>query len=262
LAASAAGALFHEWGPINKKLSAVNFEFDRQMESVADPGRNPVWTGPKTTLGATAVQLLNKGATPALPPALLPSSPSAFAGIPAAPPTPTIAQVPAPRPAPAVVQVPAPSTAPVLAQLPAPSPARLPQPPNRASGHRIFYGVVYDLATGQPIPGARIKFYVKETGRLFGIITTDGSGQYLLTLPHFKWSEDDYLSSVQAPGYREGQIEDPDPSYLERPIEDRQRALRELVDGNLDPIPLRYPDDDDLIRLNFALVPDAPAAPK
>ena len=165
-------------------------------------------------------------------------------------------------PMPAPVAVP-PSAAPPRTSSP-PRPnvlASIPVSPPPEDGKLILFGVVYDLSTGAPVPGARVTFFVGDEQQTLGVATADGSGQYVFSAMRSYWASS-ILAAVKAPGYRGGQIEDPDPSYLDRAPEDRRQALSEVAPGDLEPVPLRYRDADDSVRLSFALVPDSPPSAK
>jgi len=140
----------------------------------------------------------------------------------------------------------APAPVAVAAAAPAPIPPDGP--------FRRFYGVIFDLDTLQPLGGVKILF--KGKGHEHGLTTTTNSrGHYQIDF--FKGTDGELSVSAEIPGYRPGLLEDKEPSLLERGAKARQAVIAELVEGDLDPIPLRFRESAGLVELNLAVVPKA-----
>jgi hypothetical protein len=150
----------------------------------------------------------------------------------------------APRPAQAS---PAPAAA-TADQRPAVRPAE-PAEPQPVS--RRVYGVVFDLLTARPVAGASVVF--GEGTTLESRTTTDSEGHYVVDLPYLP-GERLALARVQAPGYA-GQLEDAEPTYLERTAAQRRTVFDELSPSDLEPPALRFGEGKHLFAYDMAAVP-------
>jgi hypothetical protein len=128
-----------------------------------------------------------------------------------------------------------------------------PAPPSPNPGLRCWYGLVYDLATLRPIARAKVRFNTKA-GSL-GETATDGAGHYRFDLPSNIASAQVSVSIPNLPGYREGLLEDQDPPLRERSPDARKRIMTETTDNDLEPIPLRFRETDEVVELDLVLVP-------
>lgn len=177
--------------------------------------------------------------------------------------------VPAPTPVAIAPPLPAPVAAPAVparalrarrAALPARVPPKLAvqpnAPPPASVGMLRLYGVVFDLGTLRPVADAEVRLSPSGASA-----RTDSDGHYQLDCWPPGPNDAPTIAAVAAKGYRQGQLEDADPSFLTRTPEQRQEALAELSPGDLEDIPVRARDGDSLVPLSFALVPES-AAPK
>lgn len=131
--------------------------------------------------------------------------------------------------------------------------APVPREPRRAGdSERIVYGVVRDILTGCPIPGAKTVLRV-EGESVDGRAVSDASGFFEVSMN--KGARGAAALSFSAPGYREGQLEDVDPPYRDREAESRQETLYQLNAEDLEPIPVRYPPSAEQIRVDAVLIP-------
>lgn len=132
------------------------------------------------------------------------------------------------------------------------APAPIPPPPD--SLFRRYYGVVYDLDTLKPLAGARLEFKAKgdDTG---WTATVNDLGHYQMDL--FKGPDNAMTVSAAVPGYRPGLLEEKDPPLRERSRSARRMIIDETSDSDLEPIPLRFRQDDELVELDLVVVPQA-----
>ena len=173
--------------------------------------------------------------------------------------------VPAPRPA---AEGPAESAEPAEPgeTRVAASAARPPEPPRIAvrpdepgeppDGVLRLYGIIYDMKTLKPILNAVVTLTGPPSG---SAATTDQDGHYQLdfALPGVGADANDpqVIVGVSAPGYREGQIEDPDPPYLLWPLKKRLGYMAELTPADMAAVTLRHRPSDTIIPLDLVLVP-------
>jgi hypothetical protein len=140
-----------------------------------------------------------------------------------------------------------------------PGPPRIaerPQEPEAPGpGSKRLYGVVYDLSSASPVAGAQIVFQKGGDSRL---ANTDADGHYSVDLEE-SWFVDGLTAVVTAGGYREGQIEDVDPPYLERTPEERLSSLEQLSPSDLEALPVRARPRASRVPFDIVLVPSAPA---
>ena len=129
-----------------------------------------------------------------------------------------------------------------------------PTPAPPTEHRRRFYGVVYDVATLKPVAGAKLLFRA-NTAQAGWPATTNELGHYQLDL--VKGTIDMPMVVAVAPvaGYREGQLEDTDPPLRERPRSVRRRIIEETSDNDLEPVPLRFQRDADIVPLDLVLLP-------
>lgn len=209
--------------------------------------------------------LKGRSVSPLLAPVVLP------AASPAAPPAETPARVPAQvavssfiyiqSSAPPAPYIPPPHTepppppAPPLALLP-PPPA--PAPPQAVAlhppgpGEVRVHGTVYDLATRQPVKDANVRFESRRTDARWEAMT-NSAGRYDVIL--FKNHSDAITVMIEAPGYRKGLLEDRDPPYRERSQQAREDLIAETIDSDLEPVPLRHRESEQIVALDLVLVP-------
>jgi len=129
-----------------------------------------------------------------------------------------------------------------------------PAPTHPDSYMRAGYGAVYDLLTLRPLPGVRIEFKFKNGPDNWAV--TNADGHYYIDLEKRIRSSQILVSIQRIPGYRKGQLEDPDPPLRERTLDARKRVMAETTPFDLDPIPLRFKESDDIVEFNIVLVPD------
>lgn len=116
---------------------------------------------------------------------------------------------------------------------------------------RVVYGVVYDLKTAEALPNALLLFAAPYANPQE--VQTDEQGHYAMTLPNGIVGGT-LTVTVKAPGY-EGQTEDADPPYYERPESERRAALEQLAPSDLEPQPLRFRESDMVVRLDLVVAP-------
>jgi hypothetical protein len=232
------------------RVSSLGDEFHREMQDVEDPQRRAA-RAPQTAAGAAA---------------LLGGPPEQPAPRPAPPPAPRPAPQPAPRPAPSsAVQSNVPAESPVKRPRPPakPRPPRfvvLPQEPDRPqAGLLRVYGVVYDLKTLRPVPHAVVRINVPPPS---DTTETDEDGRYRLDFSPQAATDSDVLVTVTAAGYREGQIEDPDPPYLMWPLRNRLDIILGLTATDMAAVTLSRRAGDTIVPLDLVLVPGATAPAK
>jgi len=130
--------------------------------------------------------------------------------------------------------------------------APTPKPP--AESDRSWYGVVYDLMTLQPLPAVRIMF--KMDGQTVNYTMTDLQGHYNIALNRDNYGNRTLSVTVDnPPGYRAGVLEDRVPPLRDRSSADRKAILEETTDNDLEPVPLRYSGNADIVELDLVLVP-------
>lgn len=221
-------------------------DFQNEVERARDP--HPRAAAASVSAEVTTSSYVYLSGSP--PPTTLSTSftpraePPPAARAPSDPPPP-----PAERPSPAGSPAtdPAPVTAKTVVEA-APAPP-LPDP----SFFRV-YGVVYDLATLRPIVGAHLVFRTAHFTVAAGV--TDAAGHYRVDLSKGNNSGDVTISILEGvPGYRNGLFEDKDPPLRERPKEARLMIMSETTDSDLEPVPLRYKQSDEVIPLDLVLVP-------
>ncbi len=253
----AATVLFFSRHALYQAAAELKNRGSAEIERYSDPdfiaGRPPLATGPVLDVPALAPDA--KPSAEAPPP---PSPRMVF----------TAPSRPAPVMAPAAAAPAGPSTA---SASPRPAHARaararkrravLPPPPAAPSlGQFLFYGIVFDMATAAPIARARVTIRL-AAGEMDGSTLTDENGYYEIRVAH-RTSENSFFVEASAPGYREGQVEDHDPSWLEATDEARLTAMGELTGHDLDPIPRNPPDGDGLVSLDLLMLPVAAKAGK
>jgi hypothetical protein len=134
-----------------------------------------------------------------------------------------------------------------------PRAVRPPPPEAPDAEHRRAYGVVFDLGTAAVIPAALLTFR-RSAGTPLSA-RADERGVYQIDLPR-RDLDAGVAVEVSAPGYRDGQVEDGSPSYLERTPAQRLEAQSELADHDFDPVSV--PDGEEpVVLLDIALVREA-----
>jgi hypothetical protein len=139
-------------------------------------------------------------------------------------------------------------------------PAPVPQAP--AEGRRIFYGVVYDVATKKPAAGLTLNFSSVQEMSSPGMPTvtmpevkeasTDNAGHYLVEMP----SEADQIAVVVKSDGNGGRLEDYDPPLREIP-EQKRRYLVSQRDDYRDPLRPLFSPSQDVVPFNIVLIPDS-----
>ena len=118
---------------------------------------------------------------------------------------------------------------------------------------RCWYGLVYDLETLRPINKAKVRFNTK--GGSMGEAATDAAGHYRFDLPMNLVSAQVSVSIAHPPGYREGLLADQDPPLRERSPDARRLIMTETTDDDLEPVPLRFRETDEVLELDLVLIP-------
>lgn len=132
--------------------------------------------------------------------------------------------------------------------------AAAPVPTQPGGPFRRFYGIIYDIDTLKPLGGVKVWFRLK--GNDVGFTTTSNSlGHFQIEF--FNGADSGLLVSAEVPGYRPGLLEDKDPPLFERTHAARKSIKEELIEGDLDPFPLRFRESADLVELNLVVVPKA-----
>lgn len=169
---------------------------------------------------------------------------------------PRVTAPPPPSNAPPIAAAPpAPQPPPSFPAEPEPVPAAPPEPPPAAPNTmRIFYGVVYNGLTGMAVPNATV-LYKNATGQV-GWAKTSAAGHYHISLSRGYQSGEVLASVAPVPGGSPGLFEDKDPPVRERAPESRRSLMEETVDSDLEPTPVRFKEDDDVVQLDLVLVPE------
>lgn len=151
------------------------------------------------------------------------------------------------------------------APTPAPSPAGAPggAPPAPAAPKPLaknawrVSGTIYDLATLEPVAGAKVVFLRDEKQPVEA--ATDESGAYEADIV----KGDGWTVSVQAPERRRGQILDLDPSYRVRDADERRAVFDNISDGDLIPAPADWKRSSSRVTLDLFVIPNRwPHAPR
>ena len=129
-----------------------------------------------------------------------------------------------------------------------------PAPAPPTEHRRRFYGVVYNAATLKPVAGAKLIFRV-NTSQNGWPATTNELGHYQLDLVKATIETSMVVEISTLAGYRQGQLEDTDPPLRAKPRSVRRRIVEETSDSDLDPVPLRYQLDADIVPLDLVLIP-------
>lgn len=148
---------------------------------------------------------------------------------------------------------PPPVPAPPLAIAPPPAasaPAVMLHPPG--PGEVRVHGTVYDLATRQPVKDVNVRFESRKTDARWDAMT-NAAGRYEVNL--FKNASDAITVMIEAPGYRKGLLEDRDPPYRERSQQAREDLIAETIDSDLEPVPLRHRESEQIVALDLVVVP-------
>ena len=202
-------------------------EVHQEIKNVENPPL-PKGTAPKTAMGAAAIAMLG-------------GPPSAKA-----------------RAQPAETEASAP---PASSSTPPKIAVRPKEPKEPGNGYLRLYGVVFDLKSLRPIANATVNLGLAggDGSHNEYVRLTDGDGAYQIDFIPFTVDASASVT-VSADGYRDGQIEDPEGSYLRRPLKERLELIAEFTPTDLESVPLRYRSTDTIIPLDMALVPEeAPA---
>lgn len=224
LAAAAIGLIFRNRAAFFDLLAPWRAELSQEIEKASDPGPG----APKTAAGAAIIAMMKPPQPPAPPPAS--AARAAGASSPAAPTAPAAPPPPRPFVRPAVM------------------------PDHPAPGNIVIYGVVYDLATNRAIPGATVTLRSADARSGFSAATND-DGYYAIQMSLAN-RFGDYVATVKADGYREGQLEDPSLPYRDRSEQQRLEELAELSDRDLDPVPVRFKADAEYYALDLVMAPN------
>lgn len=120
-------------------------------------------------------------------------------------------------------------------------------------GQRRVYGVVYDLITAQPVPGAMVSFTEVATGNSFFRFPVDQWGQYSALVPLGA-----LRVTVTAKGYRKGQLEDTGVDYRSHTVEARARRADETTESDLEEAAIPESASNPL-NMDFAILPKLPS---
>jgi len=111
-------------------------------------------------------------------------------------------------------------------------------------------GTVYDLATLDPVPGAKITFLRNDGEPVTA--TTDDRGEYEADIA----KGDGWTVSLKSPKHRPGQVLDIDPPYRVRDADERRAAVNALTDGDMAAAPLNWGRGSSRVRLDLVAVPN------
>ncbi len=142
---------------------------------------------------------------------------------------------------------PAPSPQPAAVPTPPPASGSGPQPLDK-NAWRVS-GIVYDLATLDPISGAEITFLYKDRSPV--TVKTDETGAYEADLP----KGEGWNVNVKAPGHRRGGLLDIDPPYNVRDADERRATLEHITDGDLAPSQVGWKTSKSRVKLDLIAVP-------
>lgn len=118
-------------------------------------------------------------------------------------------------------------------------------------------GTIYDLATLEPVAGAKVVFLLDDKRPVE--TETDERGAYEADLV----KGDGWTVSVSAPQRRRGQILDLDPSYLVRDADERRAVFDNISDGDLIPAPADWKRSSSRVTLDLFVIPNRwPSAPR
>lgn len=163
------------------------------------------------------------------------------------------ASAPPPHHAPPAPPEPAPPAPPLAILYPpvaaAPPPVTLLPP---GPGEIRVHGTVYDLATRQPVKDVNVRFESRRAAARWEAMT-NSAGHYEVLL--IKLNPDVITVMIEAPGYRKGLLEDRDPPYRERSQQAREDLIAETIDSDLEAVPLRYRESEQIVPLDLVLVP-------
>ena len=138
------------------------------------------------------------------------------------------------------------------APVPDPEARPAPVPPAPSESRRRFYGVVFDLATKKPVPGAQVILAGNAEGNSVSLTPceTDLNGHFACDI----WDSIPAVwVQVSSTGYG-GQFEDFYPTLRKRSADER-RAVLAQKDGYLEPVRLVFTVGQELIPLDLAVVP-------
>lgn len=252
IAAGAAAAILlgSAWllrGVWTAPLTRVWSEFQAEVEKTRQPDHWLKGRSSSPLLAPVVIPAASPSAVPA-PGTRLPSqvAVSSFIHIqssaPPAPHAPPAQPEPPPPPAPPLaILPPAPAAAPPAVTLHPPGP-----------GEVRVHGTVYDLATRQPVKDANVRFESRRSDARWEAMT-NAAGRYEVNL--FKNTSDAITVMIEAPGYRKGLLEDRDPPYRERSQQAREDLIAETIDSDLEPVPLRHRESEQIVSLDLVLVP-------
>ncbi|MDP3541852.1 MAG: carboxypeptidase-like regulatory domain-containing protein [Elusimicrobiota bacterium] len=122
------------------------------------------------------------------------------------------------------------------------------QKPLKKNAWRVS-GTVYDLATLEPVAGAKVVFLRDEKELVEE--TTDDAGAYAADLSN----GGGWTVALQAPNRRRGQILDLDPSYRVRDDDERRAVYDNVSVGDLAPAPVEWSASTVKTRLDLFAVP-------
>lgn len=129
------------------------------------------------------------------------------------------------------------------------APPAKPQGPPKKTHWRIS-GSLYDLATLSPVSGAEISFL--REGAEPVLVRAGDRGEFEVDIE----KGGGWHASLRAPGYRDGQVLDLDPPYRSRDEEERRKAVENLTDGDLAPVPVEGNPRSSEVRLSLVAVPE------
>lgn len=112
-------------------------------------------------------------------------------------------------------------------------------------------GLVLDLVTLKPVPGAKLTFSDQETS-VRAVIQADGQGRYRTVLPPL--SGRGYLVTIAKPGYHASYLNPGTEGVAEMPLDRRKELVKELSSLIAEPASVE-PNSDAPLVTNFHLAP-------
>lgn len=112
-------------------------------------------------------------------------------------------------------------------------------------------GVIYDLITLKPIPGARLIFTDNETN-MRAVIQSDGAGRYRAILPPLPGRG--YVVTITKPEYASSYLNPGTEGVAEMPLDRRRELTKELASLIAEPASLE-PNGDTPLITDFHLAP-------
>lgn len=112
-------------------------------------------------------------------------------------------------------------------------------------------GVVYDLITLKPVPGAKLTFQDNETS-VRAVIQADANGRYRTILPPLQGRG--YVVTIAKAGYETSYLNPGTEGVAEMPLENRKQLAKELASLVAEPASVE-PNSAEPLVTNFHLAP-------